>query len=209
MSNPSTPVAASARRREVALAALPVFLEHGYAGTSMATLARATGLHKSSLYHHFPSKEALFLAALTAEAAASLDAIEALVDRDDLPAGDRLHEAFGLCHDAMLGSHVGRLVTVIAETSRAVPEVAEGFYDGFIARFRAALTALYEQAVAAGTHRALTHARIADLVFGPLLSRAMEEIMFAGTPDTANAMRAGRDRDQFVAMVEELTRAER
>jgi AcrR family transcriptional regulator len=194
------------RRREVAIAALPVFLERGYAGTSMAALARATGLHKSSLYHHFPSKEALFLAALTAEATASLEAIEALVDRKERPADERLREAFELCHDAMLGSPIGQLVTVIAETSRAVPEVAQGFHDGFIARFRGALTTLYEQAVAEGTRRALAHARIADLVFGPLLSRAMEEIMFAGTPDTAEIMRAGRDRAQFVAMMEELTR---
>lgn len=200
------PKALEGRRREIALAALPVFLDRGYAGTSMAALARATGLHKSSLYHHFPSKEALFLAALTAEAGASLDAVEALVEGTDRAPDARLVEAFGLCHDAMLGSSIGQLVTVIAETSRAVPEVAEGFYDGFIARFRAALAALYDQAVAAGTHRPLVNARIADLVFGPLLSRAMEEIMFAGTPDTAQSMRAGRDRAQFVAMVEELTR---
>lgn len=31
-----------------------VFQDHGYEGTSIADLSRATGLGKSSLYHHFP-----------------------------------------------------------------------------------------------------------------------------------------------------------
>ena len=172
----------------------------------MAAVARSVGIQKSSLYHHFPSKEALFVAALTAEATTSLDAVEALAKDTNRPVHARLTEAIGLCHDAMLGSSVGALVTVIAETSRVVPEVAEGFYHGFIARFRVALASLYDQAVAAGSHRPLTHARIDDVVFSPLLCRAMEKIMFAGSPVTAEAMRAGRDRTQFIAMVEELTR---
>lgn len=41
-----------------------VFWQHGYEGTSMATLMAATGLNKPSLYAAFGSKEELFLAAL-------------------------------------------------------------------------------------------------------------------------------------------------
>jgi AcrR family transcriptional regulator len=41
-------------------AALALFLEHGYEGTSMAAVARSAGTTKASLYARFPSKEALF-----------------------------------------------------------------------------------------------------------------------------------------------------
>ena len=58
----------TARRRydvdsllEVAVA---VFTERGYDGTSMEDLARASGLSKSSLYHHIESKEQLLRLAL-------------------------------------------------------------------------------------------------------------------------------------------------
>lgn len=50
------------RRRIVAQAA-PVFNTHGYSGTSMSELLRATGLEKGGIYNHFASKEALALAA--------------------------------------------------------------------------------------------------------------------------------------------------
>jgi AcrR family transcriptional regulator len=44
--------------------AVQVFTERGYDGTSMGDLAQASGLSKSSLYHHFESKEHLLRAAL-------------------------------------------------------------------------------------------------------------------------------------------------
>lgn len=44
--------------------AVRVFTERGYDGTSMGDLAHASGLSKSSLYHHFESKEQLLRAAL-------------------------------------------------------------------------------------------------------------------------------------------------
>jgi len=44
--------------------AIQVFTERGYDGTSMGDLAQASGLSKSSLYHHFESREQLLRAAL-------------------------------------------------------------------------------------------------------------------------------------------------
>lgn len=46
------------------------FRRHGYDGASLTTLARATGLQKASLYHHFPGgKQAMAEAVLDAVAA--------------------------------------------------------------------------------------------------------------------------------------------
>ncbi|MGH1346716.1 MAG: TetR/AcrR family transcriptional regulator [Nannocystales bacterium] len=39
-----------------------LWLSRGYAGFSFADLSTRTGLRKPSVYHHFPSKEALFIA---------------------------------------------------------------------------------------------------------------------------------------------------
>jgi AcrR family transcriptional regulator len=44
--------------------AVEVFIERGYDGTSMEDLAKATGISKSSIYHHIASKEQLLRLAL-------------------------------------------------------------------------------------------------------------------------------------------------
>ena len=36
------------------------FAQEGFAGASMGDIAQRAGLRKSSLFHHFPSKEALY-----------------------------------------------------------------------------------------------------------------------------------------------------
>lgn len=50
-------------RRTILKRAAPVFNQQGYAGTSLADLMKKTGLEKGGIYRHFPSKEALAVAA--------------------------------------------------------------------------------------------------------------------------------------------------
>lgn len=47
--------------RTLRAAALDVFLEHGFAGTTMEAVARAAGITKRTLYGRYPDKHALLL----------------------------------------------------------------------------------------------------------------------------------------------------
>lgn len=196
----------SGRRREIALAALAVFLERGYVGTSMARVAREAGVTKSALYHHFATKEEMFVAALAADADASLAALDALAAQSDRPADARLREALGHAHDAVLTGSMGRLVMVLAQTGRDVPEVARGFHDTVIVRFRRAMRAIYADAAASGTHRSLPARDVDQIVFGPLLSNAVTANLVAGASELHEANLAGTDREGYIAMIERLTR---
>jgi AcrR family transcriptional regulator len=51
-------------REEVLEKAMPVFWTHGFSGTSVQDLERATGVNKSGLYTEFRDKEDLFVACL-------------------------------------------------------------------------------------------------------------------------------------------------
>jgi AcrR family transcriptional regulator len=55
---------ADERRRAVLTAALKLFAERGYGAVTMDDIAHAAGLTKGGVYFHFPSKEAVLLAAL-------------------------------------------------------------------------------------------------------------------------------------------------
>ncbi len=48
-----------AKRRRIAAAALEIFGEYGYEGTTTAALARAAGVAEGTVFHHFGSKDGL------------------------------------------------------------------------------------------------------------------------------------------------------
>lgn len=50
------------RRQQIILEAARLFAQKGFEGTSMRDIATATGILAGSLYHHFTSKEELFVA---------------------------------------------------------------------------------------------------------------------------------------------------
>src|SRR2546425_990273 len=72
-------------------AAVALFRERGYHGSSMRTLARALRMEAASLYYHFKSKQEILFAILdrtlddllagVGRAVASADAPEAIADR--------------------------------------------------------------------------------------------------------------------------------
>lgn len=51
-------------RASLLLSARRLFSEHGFHGTSVGDIADAAGLRKPSLFHHFPTKEALYRAVM-------------------------------------------------------------------------------------------------------------------------------------------------
>jgi AcrR family transcriptional regulator len=56
------PSAANPKREQILQGATQVFLEHGYAGTSMDRVAAQAGVSKQTIYSHFQDKNGLFSA---------------------------------------------------------------------------------------------------------------------------------------------------
>lgn len=57
-----TAAAAAATRRDIMKAARRAFIGHGFAATSTTAVARAAGVTRGALYHHFAHKSELFRA---------------------------------------------------------------------------------------------------------------------------------------------------
>lgn len=114
------------KEQHLLAAASKAFMELGYAATSMDEVARRARASKTTLYSRFPSKEALFAAAISAECARQMP-----MDASEL-AGLPVEEALRrigrrfvdliFSHQAL---HVERIVT--GEAGK-FPEVAEVFY---------------------------------------------------------------------------------
>ncbi|AWU95998.1 TetR/AcrR family transcriptional regulator [Azospirillum ramasamyi] len=64
---PTAPAAHDAKAEQILAAAREVFLELGYAATSMDQVAQQARVSKTTLYTRFPSKEELYTAVISAE----------------------------------------------------------------------------------------------------------------------------------------------
>lgn len=58
----SSLVATNPKREQILQGAMQVFLQQGYAGTSMDRVAEVAGVSKNTIYNHFRDKEGLFTA---------------------------------------------------------------------------------------------------------------------------------------------------
>jgi AcrR family transcriptional regulator len=115
------------RRTHIIESALALFAEKGFTATTTADICRAAGISTGSLFHYFPSKQAVFHAiweldraetdALLARAAADPDPWAALMAIVDKSAADAAEPMMA-----------GLLVEIIAQAHRD-PEFAAGLAE--------------------------------------------------------------------------------
>lgn len=70
----------SAGEQAILDAAIELFSRHGFDGVSMRTIAMRAAVSKSNIYHHFHSKEDLYLAIMQASAERFSEVVEALAE---------------------------------------------------------------------------------------------------------------------------------
>lgn len=134
-----------ARRAEILEAAVHLFAERGFAGTTIEAVALAVGATKRTVYRHFTDKTGLFFAAVERLHAHERPAVHDTVDLEEL-AARMVHILHG---DDAVTLH--RLV--IAE-SRQLPQLAAMFYERGPARSIEVLTASLTPSDDAGPERA-------------------------------------------------------
>jgi AcrR family transcriptional regulator len=129
-------------RDAVIEAALALFRIKGYHHTSIADIAGACGLLKGSIYHYFPGKEALALAALDAAIDDVRDRLFKYAHDTDTPAPERLRrlgdgvERFFIDRDG--GCVIGNLTL---EVGASIPEM-ETRIRRYFDEWKAALVAI-------------------------------------------------------------------
>lgn len=130
------PTDANATRRAAILeSATTVFLRYGFKKTSMDDLARAAGLSRQGLYLHYPTKEALFKAAVGHLIEASrLAARTALAGDGAEDLEDRLLAAFIAIHGHAIGQPgAEHMAELLVTTQQLVGPVFTEMEEGFIA----------------------------------------------------------------------------
>lgn len=108
--------------------ALAYFLEHGFADTTMSRIAAQLGGSKSTLWNHFPSKEALFAAVIDRAAKAYRAQLSQILD----PCGalePTLQRACTSLIGKMTSPEASGLHRLIIAQGRRFPELSRIFFD--------------------------------------------------------------------------------
>lgn len=208
-----TPVSEKAqamdRRADILAAATDLFLSHGFAASSMAALARAVGIQKASLYHHFSSKEDLFVACVTEGYEATVRTLEALRGDPTLSDVARLRATMEELYRINLETNVGRMAPLISEVAQVIPSVAEAFHGGFITRQYGIVTGMIEDGIARGSFDAVDPLGMQHLIFGPIVTLSLSREMTARFPDRDVLYPVDRIRESHIDLILRLLLAGR
>lgn len=121
-------------RRRVLDAAAALFVERGYAATTLRQIATAAGIKAGSIYHHFDSKEAIFGEVLEDGIVVMVDAFGAAASASpDLDRAGRLHAHVRAHLGALFehGPYTAAHVTAFFTAPLSVRESAIGSRDDY------------------------------------------------------------------------------
>jgi TetR/AcrR family transcriptional repressor of mexJK operon len=187
-------------------AAKTLFLQKGYAGTTMEEIAALAGIAKRTLYNNYADKEALFTQIVAevidhaeAFARALPDHFTADVTASGLPAA--LHDLGRRLALGVVRPDVVALRRLLVGEARAFPELARAYFDRAPGRVIVALASAFEHLGTLGLLRTTDVRRAASqfayLVVGEPLDRA---ILLGATPSREHLLDTAREGvDTFLA----------
>ena len=168
-----------ARPEELVAAALEVFVERGYEGTTLADVARRAGVTKGTIYLYFENKEALFKAVVRETIVPVIAQGEALARSFTGSARDLLEqlvrEYWRLVGETALAG-IPKLMMAEAAT---FPELTRFYYDEVVVCGQRLLAGVIERGVKNGEFRPVNVMLAAKLAMSPLMHATVVRRAFA------------------------------
>jgi TetR/AcrR family transcriptional regulator len=139
---------ADQRRQQAIDALLQLAWEQAPSRIRTAEIAARMGVTQAALFRHFPTKEALWCAALEHITSLSWQRIEALRDRGDTAGEQPLSPVAAMlrCHADLVSQRPGVARLLLHELQNPVPSAARAVVERFLTRFRALLAQQLRQA---------------------------------------------------------------
>jgi TetR/AcrR family transcriptional regulator, mexJK operon transcriptional repressor len=163
------------KRATIRDAARQLFLEHGYAGTSMDAVTTAAGVSKQTVYVYYPSKRVLFADVLEHASVAhpefdALGYLRGAGPRSRIELQEVLTEFSVRVLHTMLQPDYLALLRVLIPEVRAQPELSELFHETVARQSLQLLGSVFDDAARRGIIAPVDRDAAARLLLGPLLT---------------------------------------
>lgn len=160
-------------RERLVRAARDLFWAQGVEGTSPRQVLEASGVGQGSLYHHFPTKHDLSLAAISATTHEALASVAGDLEDADRSPTERLVAYLERPRPALAGCKVGRLTSDLSVMSdEELRGPVRDYFAGLVARVQAVFeeTGLPDDAA-----HDRAYAAVAIVQGGYVLARALDD----------------------------------
>jgi AcrR family transcriptional regulator len=181
-----------ARPGEILEAGLAEFAERGFGLTRMEDIARRAGVSKGTVFRYFPTKEALFEAAVQSRLAPVLAGAEAALEHHPGPASAMLRALITQAHQGILTTDMPRIMRMVLTEGPRFPALLEAYHRQSIARGTEVIRRIIARGIAAGEFRPSALEQAPMLVMAPAMMTAMWRLSFdAFQPVPREAFLAG------------------
>ncbi|MEZ5053686.1 MAG: TetR/AcrR family transcriptional regulator [Chitinophagales bacterium] len=155
---------------------LKLFRQKSYHNTSIADIAAACGLLKGSLYHYFPSKEALMSAVIQYAHEFFKKEVFSIAYDTNLTPQQRMEKMFKKSERALVsdGNIMGNIGV---ETARAIPEFAEHIRD-FYTEWMGAVEFVFREITNEEDAKKLAEQTVAEFEGAVMMTRIFKDTKY-------------------------------
>lgn len=169
------------RRQRILLTACDMFLDQGYARTSLDAIVQQTGGSKSTIYHHFQNKKNLFIACIQHicdEFVENLNRVNINEKSFEIALTSLIQELISLIVEPR---HLSFYRLILAESAN-IPEVGQEWFHRGALLSRNTILKLIQQYTNDRQHDAAQQERLAIMIFNTLLSYLTIHVMILSEP---------------------------
>ena len=157
-----------ARPRELLDAALALFVEKGFAGSTAEDIAARAGVSKGTLYLYFASKEDL-LKGLIAQGFSFHVAIEARENAGDMGSGELLRDVLTAWQSALMEGDAGGILKLVCTEVRSFPGLADFWSRDLIEPVRRLVSQIVVRGIDRGEFRRVDPDVVVHALVSPLI----------------------------------------
>ena len=162
-----------ARPGELLAAALSLFVEKGFAATTVEAVAARAGVSKGTLFLYFPSKVELFQAVVRENIVGRLNEWAQTIERHEGPQAPLLRELMHQWWQRIGMTEASGITKLVLSEAGQFPDIARFYQTEVIEPGQALMRQILRRGVASGEFRALNVEHTIHGLFAPMLFLVM------------------------------------
>ncbi len=168
----------AARPDEIITAALAEFAEKGFAASKLENIAKRAGVVKGTIYRYFPSKEALFEAALQPHAVEVFDQLDQMIDSFSGKSTDLLRMVIAQVYTKAFSKDLFILLRIIISEGGHFPDIAQNYHKQIVTKGLIILKKITQRGVDQGEFRNSPALENPVAIIGPLIATMVWKMTF-------------------------------